>query len=186
MLEEALMDCGATVSLIDPKTVREGNLRTEATPQRYRLRQAFSNKTEVVIRMIKEYITIPSKEFMSKKPVPLLVAPLNHSKIILGMPFFKQENIGIQPATHDLIMPQHESVVRQNEVFKSNTRYYYLSNEISGIRKATPLQQEAVMEAEVKGSSPSNSIDHTGMESLRSDSDEEKHVDGIYHTKEIS
>jgi hypothetical protein len=32
MLEEALMDCGATVSLIDPKTVKEGNLRIEATP----------------------------------------------------------------------------------------------------------------------------------------------------------
>jgi hypothetical protein len=89
MLEEALMDCGATVSIIDNKTVKEKNLRTEPSPKQYRLHQVFSNKTEVATRMIKEYITIPSKSFMSKKPVPLLVTPLNHSKIILGMPFFK-------------------------------------------------------------------------------------------------
>jgi hypothetical protein len=31
ILEEALMDYGATVSLIDPKTVKEDNLRIEAT-----------------------------------------------------------------------------------------------------------------------------------------------------------
>ena len=130
--------------------------------------------------MIKEHVTIPSKGFTSKKPVPLLVAPLNHSKIILGMPFFKEENIGIQPATRDLIIPAQEKVDPQNEAFKSNARHCYLSNEVSGIRKATPLQQKAVMEAEVQGSSPSNSIDHTGMDSLGSDSDEE-HVDGMPH-----
>jgi hypothetical protein len=105
ILEEALMDYGATVSIIDTKIVKEKNLRTEPSPKRYRLYQAFSNKTEVTTRMIKEYITIPSKSFISKKPIPLLVTPLNHSKIILGIPFFKQENIGIQPATHDLIIP---------------------------------------------------------------------------------
>jgi hypothetical protein len=55
--------------------------------------------------MIKEYITILSKSFISKKSIPLLIAPLNHSKVILGIPFFKQENIGIQPATRDLIIP---------------------------------------------------------------------------------
>jgi hypothetical protein len=105
MLEEALMDYVATVSIIDTKIVKEKNLRTEPSPKQYRLRQTFSNKTEVTIRMIKEHVTIPSKSFTSKKPVPLLVAPLNHSKIILGMPFFKQENIGIQPAIRDLIIP---------------------------------------------------------------------------------
>ena len=185
MLEEALMDCGATVSIIDTETVKEKNLRTEPSPKRYRLRQAFSNKTEVATRMVKEHITIPSKSFTSKKPVPLLVAPLNHSKIILGMPFFKQENIGIQPATRDLIIPTQEEVKPRNESFKSNVRHCYLSNEVSGIRKATPLQQEAVMEVEVQGSSPSNSIDHTGMDSLGSDSDEE-HVDGMPHANGIS
>jgi hypothetical protein len=41
------------------------------------------------------------------------------------------------------------------------------------------------MEAEVQGSSPSNSIDHIGMDSLGSDSDEE-HVDGMPHAKGIS
>src|SRR5271154_2672523 len=120
--------------------------------------------------MVKEHITIPSKSFTSKKPVPLLVAPLNHSKIILGMPFFKQENIGIQPAIRDLIIPTQEKVDPQNEAFKSNARHCYLSNEVSGIRKVTPLQQEAVLEAEVKGSSPSNSIDHRGMYNMESDS----------------
>ena len=135
--------------------------------------------------MVKEHVTIPSKGFTSKKPVPLLVAPLNHSKIILRMPFFKQENIGIQPATHDLIIPTQEKVDPQNEAFKSNARHCYLSHEVSGIRKATPLQQEVVMEAEVQGSSPSNSIDHTGMDSLGSDSDEE-HVDGIPHAEGIA
>jgi hypothetical protein len=105
MLEETLIDCGATVSLIDSKTVKEEKFRTEATPQPYRLHQAFSNKTEVATRIVKKHITIPSKEFTSKKPVLLLVAPLNHSKVILRIPFFKQENIGIQPATRDLILP---------------------------------------------------------------------------------
>src|SRR5271154_3834981 len=137
--------------------------------------------------MVKEHITIPSKSFTSKKPVPLLVASLNHSKIILGMPFFKQENIGIQPATRDLIIPAQEEVKPRNESFKLNVRHCYLSNEVSGIRKATSLQQEAVMEAEVPGSSPSNSIDHTGMDSLESDSDEEEqHVAGMSHVNETS
>jgi hypothetical protein len=35
MLENALIDCGATVSLIDPKTVKEEKYRTEATLYRY-------------------------------------------------------------------------------------------------------------------------------------------------------
>jgi hypothetical protein len=65
--------------------------------------------------MIKEYVTISSKEFTSKKPVPLLVAPLNYSEIILGMLFFKQENIGIQPATRDLIIPVQEKIDLQHE-----------------------------------------------------------------------
>jgi hypothetical protein len=33
MLEEALMDYGATVSIIDTKTVKEKNLRTEPSPK---------------------------------------------------------------------------------------------------------------------------------------------------------
>jgi hypothetical protein len=89
--------------------------------------------------MIKEYITISSKEFTSKKLVPLLVALLNYSEIILGMPFFKQENIEIQPVTRDLILLVQEESNPRNESFKSNVRYYYLSDEISGIRKASPL-----------------------------------------------
>jgi uncharacterized protein YuzE len=111
MLEDALIDCGASVSLIDPKTVKDKNLRTEAAPHRYRLRQAFSDQTQVASRMVREHVTIPSKDFTSKKPVPLLIAPLNHSKIVLGMPFFKQEDIGIQPATCDLIVPAQEKVL---------------------------------------------------------------------------
>jgi hypothetical protein len=47
ILKEALMDYGATVSIIDIKTVKEKKLRTEPSPKRYRLRQTFSNKTEV-------------------------------------------------------------------------------------------------------------------------------------------
>jgi hypothetical protein len=89
MLEEALMDYGVIVSIIDTKIIKKKNLRTEPSPKQYRLRQVFSNKTEVVIRMIKEYITILSKSFTSKKPIPLLITPLNHSRIILGIPFFK-------------------------------------------------------------------------------------------------
>jgi hypothetical protein len=89
ILKNTLIDCGATVSLIDSKTIKEGKFRTETTLQRYRLRQVFSNKIEVTIRMIKEYITISSKEFTSKKLVLLLVALLNYSEIILGMLFFK-------------------------------------------------------------------------------------------------
>jgi hypothetical protein len=89
MLENALIDCRATVSLIDSKTIKEEKFRTEATLQSYRLCQAFSNKIEVATRIVKEHITIPSKEFISRKPILLLVAPLNYSKIILGIPFFK-------------------------------------------------------------------------------------------------
>jgi hypothetical protein len=95
MLKNALINCRATVSLIDPKTIKEEKFRTETTLQLYRLRQAFSNKTEVAIHIVKEYVTILSKEFTSKKPVLLLIAPLNYSEIILGILFFKQENIGI-------------------------------------------------------------------------------------------
>jgi hypothetical protein len=95
MLRNALIDCRATVSLIDLRTIKEEKFRTETTLQQYRLYQAFSNKIEVATRMIKKYITISSKEFMSKKLVPLLVTLLNYSEIILRMPFFKQENIRI-------------------------------------------------------------------------------------------
>jgi hypothetical protein len=35
MLENALIDCGATVSLIDLKTIKEEKYRTEATLYRY-------------------------------------------------------------------------------------------------------------------------------------------------------
>jgi len=178
MLEEALVDCGASVSLIDPKTVKDKDLRTKAAPHRYRLRQAFSDKTEVATRMVREHITIPSKDFTSRKPVPLLIAPLNHSKIVLGMPFFKQEDIGIQPATRDLVMPAQEKVdlhqhdvIGQCELPKPNTRYCYL-NGISGIRDVSPLQQETVTEAEIKGSSPSDN---------KSDSDGMTHADGTTH-----
>jgi hypothetical protein len=111
MLEEALIDCGASVSLIDSKTVKDNDLRTEAAPHPYRLRQAFSDQTQVASRMVREHVTIPLKDFTSRKPVPLLIAPLNHSKIVLGMPFFKQEDIGIQPATCDLVMPAQEKVL---------------------------------------------------------------------------
>jgi hypothetical protein len=41
------------------------------------------------------------------------------------------------------------------------------------------------MEAEVQGSSPSNSIDHTGMDSLESDSDEEEYIAEISHADGI-
>jgi hypothetical protein len=42
------------------------------------------------------------------------------------------------------------------------------------------------MEAEIQGSSPSNSIDHIDTDNLESDSDEEEHVAGISHINEIS
>jgi hypothetical protein len=42
------------------------------------------------------------------------------------------------------------------------------------------------MEVEIQGSSPSNSIDHTGRDSLESDSDEEEYVTGISYINEIS
>jgi hypothetical protein len=70
MLEEALIDCGASVSLIDPKTVKDKDLRTEATPHPYRLHQAFSDQTQVATHMVREHVTIPSKDFTSRKPVP--------------------------------------------------------------------------------------------------------------------
>jgi hypothetical protein len=139
ILKNTLIDCGATVSLIDPKTIKEEKFRTETTLQPYRLRQAFSNKIEVAIHIVKEYITILSKEFMLKKPILLLVASLNYSEIILEMLFFKQENIEIKPATRDLILLVQKEIDLRNESFKSNVRHYYLSNEVSGIRKASPL-----------------------------------------------
>jgi hypothetical protein len=89
MLENALIDCRATISLIDSKTIKEEKYRTEATLYYYQLYQAFSNKIEITIRIVKEYITILSKEFTSKKLVLLLIISLNYSKIILEMLFFK-------------------------------------------------------------------------------------------------
>jgi hypothetical protein len=49
ILEEALMDYEATVSIIDIETIKEKNLRTEPSSKRYRLYQIFSNETEVII-----------------------------------------------------------------------------------------------------------------------------------------
>jgi hypothetical protein len=89
ILKNTLIDCGATVSLIDPKTIKEEKFRTETTLQLYWLYQAFSNKIEVAIYIVKEYVTILSKEFISKKPILLLVASLNYSEIILEILFFK-------------------------------------------------------------------------------------------------
>jgi hypothetical protein len=89
ILENALIDCEATVSLIDSKTVKKRKFRTEAMLQSYRLHQVFSNKIEVTIYIVKEYITILSKEFISRKLILLLVALLNYSKIILRILFFK-------------------------------------------------------------------------------------------------
>ena len=45
--------------------------------------------------MVTEHVTIVSKDFTSRKPIPLLIAPLNHSKMVLGMLFFKQKDIRI-------------------------------------------------------------------------------------------
>jgi hypothetical protein len=49
ILEEALMDYGAIVSIIDIKIVKEKNLRIESSPKQYHLYQVFNNKTEVII-----------------------------------------------------------------------------------------------------------------------------------------
>jgi hypothetical protein len=49
ILEEALMDYGVSISIIDIKIIKEKNLRIESSSKRYRLYQIFSNKMEVII-----------------------------------------------------------------------------------------------------------------------------------------
>jgi hypothetical protein len=93
------------------------------------------------------------------------------------MLFFKQENIGIQLVICDLILLVQEEINPRNELFMSNVRHYYLSNEVSGIRKASLLLHENVKEARVKRSSSLNSIDYIEIDSLILDSNEEEQIE---------
>jgi len=95
MLAKALVDCGSEIGSQPPASSRPG--------------KGFSADTVVIKGQVCEKIEIPPKKWTSRKPVPLLVAPLDHSEIVLGMPFPEQEKILIGLAAHEILAPATSS-----------------------------------------------------------------------------
>ena len=102
--EDSLIDCGATVNLVDSNFVRNRHLRTY-TSHPIRIHQALSPKGFIVNTALLSKIRIPSKNWESIKPAKFIVTPLEHHNVILGMPFLAAERIRIDPAAGDILPP---------------------------------------------------------------------------------
>ena len=82
-----LIDTGASVNTVSPQIAARSNLPRLPVYPSIRIGQAFYPTGVLVKEKIRAKISIPSKNWMSKKPAELLVAPLANSETVLGMPF---------------------------------------------------------------------------------------------------
>jgi hypothetical protein len=104
---EGVADSGATVNLLSSKLVQQQRLPTRpARP--IRLHQPMARKGVIVNEKLISKITIPSKSWTSKKPAIFTVAPLKDIDAIFGMPFLAQENILVDAAKGNIIIPNGE------------------------------------------------------------------------------
>ena len=106
----ALIDNAATSNVISKKIVNKQRIPMKPSPRRFKLGQAFSHERVLAKEYTESHITIPSKNWRSTKPVPMLVSDslVNHDAI-LGMPFLKQEKVLIDSAAHDIVLPKSTS-----------------------------------------------------------------------------
>jgi len=102
--DNSMVDCGATVNLVDSKFVQKRHLRTY-TSHPIRIHQALSPKGAITNTMLSSKVRIPSKNWESIKPAKFIVTPLEHHDMILGMPFLTAERIKIDPAASDILLP---------------------------------------------------------------------------------
>jgi len=101
----ALIDTSASVNTVSPRVA--GRMKLPRLPVRppIRIGQAFHPTGVLVKEKINARISIPSKNWTSKKPADFLVIPLANSEAVLGMPFLAQEQIKVNPAAHDISLP---------------------------------------------------------------------------------
>jgi len=101
----ALIDTGASVNTVSSRV--SGHTKLPRLPVRppIRIRQAFHPTGVLVKEKISARISIPSKNWISKKPADFFVAPLANSEAVLRMPFLAQEQIKVNPAAHDISLP---------------------------------------------------------------------------------
>jgi len=101
----ALIDTGASVNTVSLRVA--GHTKLPRLPVRppIRIGQAFYLTGVLVKEKISVRVSIPSKNWTSKKPADFLVAPFANSEAVLGMPFLVQEQIKVNPAAHDISLP---------------------------------------------------------------------------------
>jgi hypothetical protein len=103
--KNSLIDCGATVNLVDSNFVQKRHLRTYASHP-IRVHQALSPKGAIANTALLSKVSIPSKNWKSVKPAKFIVTGLEHHDVILGMPFLAAERIKVDPANRDIILPE--------------------------------------------------------------------------------
>jgi len=104
-LLQALINCGAEGDIISEKIIKEKNLPTLPI-QPMQVGQALAKASKMTVdRKVQSHIHLPTKEWTSKKPADLLVAPLANSDIVLGMLFLKQEKITVDANRDNIILP---------------------------------------------------------------------------------
>ena len=106
----ALIDTGASVNTVSPRVAGRTKLPRLPVRPPIRIGQAFHPTGALVKEKISARISIPSKNWTSKKPAELLIAPLANSEAVLGMPFLAQEQIKVNPAAHDISLPTPKAV----------------------------------------------------------------------------
>jgi hypothetical protein len=107
--KNSLIDCGATVNLVDSTFVKKCHLRTYASHP-IRVHQALSLKGAIANTALLSKVGIPSKNWKSTKPAKFIVTGLEHHDVILGMPFLAAERIKVDPANRDIILPECNAI----------------------------------------------------------------------------
>jgi len=101
----ALIDTGVSVNIVSPRVTGRMKLPRLPVGLPIRISRAFHPTGILVKEKISARVSIPSKNWTSKKPADFLVAPLANSEAVLEMPFLAQEQIKVNPAAHDISLP---------------------------------------------------------------------------------
>ena len=91
----ALIDSGTSINMVSPCVAGCKKLPRLPVCPSIHIGQAFHPTGVLAKEKISATISIPLKNWTSKKPANLLVAPLTNSETVLGMPFLAQEQIKV-------------------------------------------------------------------------------------------
>ena len=106
-MSSSLVDSGATINLISSDKVEEHKLPIHPTLP-VCIHEPMNPRGVLVDKKVISKVGIPEKDWESKEPAELLVAPLQDNDVILGMPFLASENILIDPAQSRIVLPVEE------------------------------------------------------------------------------